>query len=176
MASSDDSTWVQVLPVDPEGDDPEQVARALALAWGWGSEDNRGLTNAAKLRAEFKSIDPSERHVCKALRDGRVVGFARIRRDPTDAVLWWFAGVCVDPAYQRHGVATALFTSCSQYARRRGAKLIISEAHADNTPALAYHLALGFHDDGGFTAQDGDRKRALSYRLTTEPSTKTQQT
>jgi ribosomal protein S18 acetylase RimI-like enzyme len=153
------------VPVTAEGEDPEQVARVLALAWGRDPDDPQVQTNVRKLRAELAQIDGAERQVYKAVRAGRVVGFARIRRDPGDVSVWWFAGVCVDPAHQRRGVGTALFTHCVRYAAERGSQLIRSEAHADNTASLAFHRALGCQDEGAFVAEDGDSKRAFSYRV-----------
>lgn len=155
----------EILPLTPQADEPEQVARVISLAWGKGEDAERLRSMAQKLRQEVQEAVAEERCVFKAVRAQRIVGFARIRREPGDSTVWWFSGVCVEPLHQRRGVGTALFVACAAYAERWGASVIRSEAHSDNVVSIGFHRELGFHEDGEFTAPDGDRKVGFSMVL-----------
>lgn len=146
-------------------DETEQVARVMSAAWGRGDDEQRVQSNSQKLRQEVDVATTDDRGLLKAVLDGRVVGFARIRRGTEGPSAWLFAGICVDPAHQRQGIGTALFEACRAHAQRLGASVISSEAHTSNLASIAFHEALGFGSTGEFVAADGDRKTGFSYTV-----------
>ena len=93
------------------------------------------------------------------------VGFCRAYRDPNAPTHWWLSEVVVDPDHRRRGIGRALGLAGIDYARARGAKIIRSETHTDNTVSIRFHEGIGFSNDGRFVASDGDRKVAFSMRL-----------
>ena len=52
--------------------------------------------------------------------------------------------IAVDPAYRRHGVATALLDAVVTAARAGGADRLLLEVREDNAGALAFYAARGF--------------------------------
>jgi len=72
---------------------------------------------------------------------GRVVGHATTSLVADIAEL---QRIAVDPAYRRHGVATALLDAVVTAARAGGADRLLLEVREDNAGALAFYAARGF--------------------------------
>ena len=161
----DTTDLTEIAPVRATTSDAEQVARVLAIAWGKAPDNPQVHINAAKLKEEFQQIDPTDRQVYKAIRDGEVVGFARIRKSSDDPETWWFAGLAVHPSCRRRGVASALLHRCTEHAKSQGAKRVWSWSHSDNQESLGWHRSVGFTEEEESTAEDGDRKVRFSLSL-----------
>lgn len=166
MAHQAQVTVSEVTTADP------QILRRIAVVWihAWNGEptEERVCQQVERLTKDLASLDP-ERQAAFIARIGEtVVGYGRVVCDARDHTVWWLVGAIVDPDYRRCGVARALAEGRLQYARRRGARMIRSETHADNSVSIAYHQAIGFVNDGPFTASDGDVKVAFHIDLDAE--------
>jgi ribosomal protein S18 acetylase RimI-like enzyme len=98
---------VATITIDPFPDDA--VLKRLWLA-AWGSAGP----------AEFGPILSRSLAHAGAYDGAVLVGFVNVAWD--GAVHAFILDVCVDPAYQRHGIALALLAQAAETARARGAE------------------------------------------------------
>ena len=134
-----------------------------AAAWGFGLNEDQIEERASKLAKAIEAADPDTEAFLVARSGADVVGHCRAVRDGGDPSQWWLSGLVVDPDHQRRGIATALARACIDHARRNGATVVRSEAHATNDPSVRFHESVGFENMGPFTADDGDAK--VAFRL-----------
>lgn len=76
-----------------------------------------------------------------AIRDGKVIGYAGIFRAGADADIQTIA---VRPGEQRHGIGRLLLRALMKAARESGARSLLLEVRADNSPAIAMYEAESF--------------------------------
>ena len=74
-------------------------------------------------------------------------------------------GLTVHPDHRKLGIARGLVRACIRFAGSRGASVIRSMTHRDNQASIAFHRAVGFADEDGFVAPDGDEKVAFSMAV-----------
>ncbi len=58
------------------------------------------------------------------------------------------AGIGVDPAYQRRGIATALALAATEYLARKGVERVVCEVYEGNKPSLSFIRGFGFREAG----------------------------
>ena len=87
----------------------------------------------------------SSRHYVVARVDGRVVGYAGLMVGVDEAHV---TNVAVDPAWQRHQIATRLMLNLNSAALSRGALHMTLEVRASNTAAQALYRRFGFETEG----------------------------
>ena len=148
-------------------DAPEskKIAVLHALSWGCGLDEMEIRKRTANLTAEVQGLDPAQKAIFVARKGPAVVGFFQMLRDAGNRDHWWLAGVMVHPARRRRGIGRALIHEAIAFARPRGATVLRSETHVQNAQSIGFHEAIGFTNDGSFTAADGDHKIAFSRRL-----------
>ncbi|MDB5483865.1 MAG: acetyltransferase [Caulobacteraceae bacterium] len=95
------------------------------------------------LATEFLA-DPRH-HICVAVDDGTVVGFASAVHyvHPDKPTELWVNEVGVAPAYQRRGLAKAILEALLSHARALGCAEAWVLTDEDNAPARALYNALG---------------------------------
>ena len=135
------------------------------VAWGRRPSEDEVEQRAGKLRDEISTMDPHRKAVFLAYMSGAPVGFCRMIRDRDETDHWWIAGIVVDPDNRGRGIGRALVSEGIDYARQQGAVVIRSETHTVNGASIGFHEAIGFRNDGPFTAADGDKKTAFSLEL-----------
>ncbi len=74
--------------------------------------------------------------------DGEVRGYVDVLPQPWQQ-LGWVANLAVEPAYRRHGLATALVRQAGRWAREQGLPRLLVEATTKHYPALAFFKKLG---------------------------------
>ncbi len=164
----DQSTELEIdLVRSAEDIDLPAAAELTILAWGRLPTAGEIERRARRLQAEVTNLDGTRQAIFLASKAGRLVGFGKVVRDSTDPSHWWLVGLVVHPDRRRQGVGRALSRARIAHAQARGATIILSETHTDNEASIRYHAAIGFRNDGEFTAADGDRKVAFS--LAVEP-------
>ncbi len=148
----------------PQGPDLRAIAALSFLAWGRQPSEAEIEKRVGRFEAEASGLDPASRPVFfVARKSGRLVGFGRVARDRNDPDNWWLFGLAVHPDHRRRGIGRALAVARIAYARAHGATVIRSETHLDNEASARFHEAVGFRNDGQFTASDGDRK--ITFRM-----------
>ena len=149
------------------------IARQIALLGGsvWGGKENEPelAKSTAALEKETANLDADTKVLLVASRSGELIGFCRFVRDQKALSRWWLAGIEVRPTDRRRGIGRSLVAAGIEYARGRGCVLLQSEAHVDNGTSISFHEAVGFSNDGPFTALDGDEKMAFSLPLEEPP-------
>lgn len=99
----------------------------------------------------IQMVTPSLRDVMRGFvweEDGKPVGLTNVMRmGTTDR--WMIANVSVLPEYRRRGIARKLVEASASLARQRGAKSIVLDVIAGNTPAYALYESLGFEHYAG---------------------------
>jgi ribosomal protein S18 acetylase RimI-like enzyme len=100
-----------------------------------------------------------------AERDDRVVGFALGSLIDKRKSAWsygYLTWIAVDPASKRGGIATQLVETITDAFIRAGARMMIVDTDAENTPAIKFFRRQGFGHE--------DRHVYLSKNLTSHPS------
>ncbi|TXH84613.1 MAG: GNAT family N-acetyltransferase [Rhizobium sp.] len=112
-------------------DDPDLESEPLNALWtrGWGSTSPR----------DFKPILSRNLAHVGAFADGTLIGFVNVAWD--GGIHAFILDTCVDPAFRRRGIASALVERAKILARERGAEWL----HVDFEPHLAgFYRKLGF--------------------------------
>jgi ribosomal protein S18 acetylase RimI-like enzyme len=111
----------------------------------------RGLRRMWPVLRLIGLVSPGMRDAMRGFiweEDGQPVGVSNVlRRGLSDG--WMIGNVAVLPAYRRRGIARKLVEACMDLARERGAKQIVLDVVAGNTPAYRLYEALGFVHFGG---------------------------
>ena len=158
-----EAVGVQIkLLTRPDAETNRHLAELEIAAWGGPAGAGVAQRRVERLSTELATQDLDRKGVFAGLASGRVVGVGRVMRW-NEAQTWMVFGVAVHPDYQRRGIGRALVRACSEFARERGATAVRSETHVRNLASVAFHVALGFHEDGRFVAEDGDHK--IAYRM-----------
>ena len=156
------------------------IAREITLlrASVWGGNENEGelAKSTAALEKEIANLDADTKVLLVANRSGELIGFCRALRDQKAPSQWWLAGIDVRPGDRRRGIGRSLVREGIAYARTRGCVVLRSETHVDNGTSIGFHEALGFSNDGPFTALDGDKKVAFSLPLDELPDRRANRT
>ena len=164
---STEENGVEITVVTRDDDfDLREVALLNALAWGQRPDEDELTQRAATLREQLANLDSDAATVLGARKAETLVGFCQMMQDSDNPAHWWLMGLAVHPAHRRCGVGGALTRAGIRYAQEHGAAVIRSETHEDNPISIQFHEALGFANDGPFTASDGDRKVAFSLKPT----------
>ncbi len=108
-------------------------------------------TASAELAAEVAEWAHGKTGVFIAEEGGEPVGFAEVSmhdRAPgcTTSPVGYLEGWWVAEDHRRQGIGTGLVEAAEEWARRRGASEMGSDAHADNEGSRAAHRALGFSE------------------------------
>ena len=148
--------------------DPEtlrDVAVLEIVAWGRTPELAEVEARTQRLLREIGQLDPAAKGIFVARDSGAIVGVGRVMRSGDSPVEWMVYALAVHPECRRQGIGRALLAARIAFARSHGARTIRSETHADNRISIAYHEAVGFVNEGRFTAPDGDEKIAFLMPL-----------
>ena len=97
------------------------------------------------------------------VEDGRVVGYAMVRRFQPGLEGWLIANVAVAPEFRGRGIGRALVAACLEYARAHGARWAALQVRADNIPALRLYRSLGFVEIGRIQIWRREAGGALSF-------------
>lgn len=147
----------------------DATIRDLALleiiAWGQMPDTERVEARKRDLGAEIGRPNFAAKGFFVGRQSGAVRGVCRIEpmRDTDDE--WMVVGLAVHPDHRKLGIARVLVRACIRFAGSRGASVIRSMTHRDNQASIAFHRAVGFADEGGFVAPDGDEKVAFSMAV-----------
>ncbi|MEM1551947.1 MAG: GNAT family N-acetyltransferase [Candidatus Bathyarchaeia archaeon] len=96
------------------------------------------------LEAIFNFESPNEK--CRffvAEEDGKIVGFSRVhfyRWNKSAYVI----NLLVDAGYRRRGIGSLLLKAMEDFAREKGARVLMFDTAIDNIPALNLYLKNGF--------------------------------
>ena len=142
--------------------DLREIAALEVVAWGREAEEAEITKRTKRIEKELAALDPDAKAILLARRAGKVVGICRITRDD-DGATWCLFGLAVGAEHRRQGIGGALAAACIDHARQRGANLIRSETHLDNTVSISFHEHIGFARHETFTDTDGDQK--VPFRL-----------
>ena len=122
------------------------VAAELALKLWPGS------TYAEEYDEALKALKAHDRQSLLALVAEQFAGFIQlsIRTDyvegaSTSPVLY-LEGIYVEPAWRRQGIARRLLRSAEAWGLERGCVEMASDAELQNTPGIAFHMAVGFSE------------------------------
>ena len=139
-----------------------EIAVLEIIAWGREAEEAEITKRTKRIEKELAALDPAAKAILLARRAGKVVGICRITRDD-DGATWCLFGLAVGPEHRREGIGGDLAAACIDHARQRGANLIRSETHLDNTVSISFHEHIGFARHEIFIDTDGDQK--IPFRL-----------
>jgi RimJ/RimL family protein N-acetyltransferase len=92
---------------------------------------------------EFGEFNPETKVFLVALRDQKIIGFARFQRQ-AETGTWWVQGLEVRAEEQGHGVGTAMLSRGLTMLRQRGASIVVSYTSKKNARSLAAHRKAGF--------------------------------
>jgi len=101
-------------------------------------------------RAFFSDDSPPRIHLV-AERAGKVVGYIRLKPPsplPENAHVLLIAGIAVEGAARRHGVAGRLIAAAVEYAAAHGAEKLSLRVLGTNQPAIALYESVGFEHEG----------------------------
>lgn len=101
---------------------------------------------AAQAEAVRSTCTSDERDVFVAVADGRPVGFAAVALNAFHEGMGVVDMVCVDPAYQRRGIAGRLMERSTEHMRAQGMDIaaVGTGGDAGHGPARALYEALGY--------------------------------
>jgi ribosomal protein S18 acetylase RimI-like enzyme len=131
-------------------------------AWGGKPDSERIDARKRRLAEELDRLDPDTKSILVAKESETVLGICRIKQRLENTKERMLFGLAVRPDHRRQNIGRDLVQAGLETARTHGAHWIYSQTHADNGASIAFHRALGFHDEGGFTDLDGDEKIAFS--------------
>lgn len=110
------------------------------------------LRRLIPLVALLGRLSPSFRHVFDGFvweDRGRIVASVMVKPQGNDMTRWYIDGVATHADYRRQGLARRLVTQAMEHARAHGAEVCTLDVRAENLPAYALYLSLGFvHYDG----------------------------
>ncbi len=101
-------------------------------------------------------------YICHVLeRDGDVIGYGVMSTGAGEAHIF---NVCVDPAFQRHGIGRRIMMHLLDLARVRHVTSVFLEVRPSNTAAVRLYDSLGFNEAGvrrGYYPAKSGREDAL---------------
>ena len=131
-------------------EDETALASLDSAAWSSQSGFPSVIQPADGHPAGFFGANPPEQHLV-AVADDQIVGYVRLKPATplreNEHVLQ-VAGIAVDPAARRRGVATALLLAAEQHARARDARKITLRVFGSNQPAIRVYRRLGYETEG----------------------------
>jgi ribosomal protein S18 acetylase RimI-like enzyme len=114
-------------------------ADAVAALWRAVFPNERPHNEAARIFAEKRDVQPELFFVAEI--DGAVVGTVVAGYDGHRG---WLYRVAVDPAYQRHGVGTAMVRHAEQALLAMGCPKINLQVRSNNAAVVAFYRKLGW--------------------------------
>ena len=106
-----------------------------------------------EMKEEFESLlSADEAAVFLYRENGKPVGFAQcqLRHDYVEGTetspVGYLEGVYVRETSRRQGIARALVSACTDWARSRGCSEFASDCELTNTESQAFHRAIGFEE------------------------------
>ncbi len=140
----------------------DEVALLEIAAWGGKPDSEQVDARKQRLSGELDRLNPDTKSILVARESDIVLGICRVKQTAKDPQVWTLFGLAVHPDHRRRNIGRNLVKAGIGIARSHGARCIHSQTHAGNDASIAFHRALGFHEEGGFTDLDGDEKLAFS--------------
>lgn len=128
-------------------EDAAGLAELVKVIW-----PEHTLEDLASIIADYMGSEESA--VFEEVVDGQHVGVAlcSLRHDYVagceTSPVGYLEGISVHEAYQHRGIARRLVAECEQWAREKGCTEFGSDCDLDNTASLAFHLTVGFQEEG----------------------------
>ena len=106
--------------------------------------------------------------VLVAAEGDEVLGFIKIRREPSDFGQWYVAGLGVAPVARRQGLARKLIHAALTAVEARGGDSVWLRVLSSNVGAVALYSALGFAEVARFADAFEDRPGVDDLRLSAQ--------